>query len=354
MVSINAFLNWGSDEALFFGAYNPAKGREVAILGLRPSQWINPDLEPKPIKTLRQWTQTASLWIERRAAPDLFLRAPVMLGRRVYAIAALQGNYEPEGVPPSNLILKHIRHGRQRLDEIKDWVLEYPETATYPRLLGTSVKREELQRRAQKWLVGDPNPVSRALTSNDPADDRKAVEEAISSLGDMCRRMATIGYDHNGYAMNLPRLAWLADAALGTAACTPEEAVLIRRYVAACAYNALSPDYVPPREAGDAWGSANMMEALRLRGATPMVCLLPNHPNGPGWRQFLARFVKLNAREKINEAGATLEPGAYGVMAIEFATVPAIMLAGADPSLDFSELLPLWRGASSALHPHPS
>lgn len=346
VVSINAFLNWGSDEALFFGAFNPAKGREVAIIGLRPSQWINPDLEPKPIKTLRQWTQTASLWIERRATPDLFLRAPVMLGRRVYAISALQGNYEPEGMPPSNLILKHIRHGRQRLDEIKDWVLDYPEPATYPRLLGTSVARDELQRRARKWLVGDPHPVSRALTSNDPDADRKAVEEAISSLGDMCRRIATISLDHNGYAMNLPRLAWLADVALGTPACTPEKAALIRRYVAACAYNALSPDYVPPREAGYAWGSANMMEALRLRGATPMVCLLPNHPNGPRWRQFLARFVKLNAREKINEAGATLEPGAYGVMGIEFATVPAIMLAGADPSLDYSELLPLWRAAA--------
>jgi len=346
LVSINAFLNWGEDEALFFGAYSPAKGREIAIIGLRPSQWINPDLEPKPIKTLRQWTQTASLWIERRAKPDLFLRAPVMLGRRVYAISALQGKYEPDGVPPSNLILKHIRHGRQRLDEIKDWVLEYSETANYPRLLGTSVTRDELRSRARKWLAGDPHPVSRALTSNDPAADRKTVEEAIASLGDMCRRIATVGYDHNGYAMNLPRLAWLADAALSTPACTPEEAAQIRRYVAACACNALSPDYVPPREAGYAWGSANMMEALRLRGATPMVCLLPHHPNGAAWRQFLARFVKLNTREKINEAGATLEIGAYGVMAVEFATVPAIMLAGADPSLDFSDLLPLWRAAA--------
>lgn len=346
VVSINAFLNWGTDEALFFGAYNPAKGCEVAIIGLRPSQWINPDLEPKPIATLKQWTQTSNLWIERRAQPDLFLRAPVMLGRRVYAIAAVAGQYDAEKAPPSQLMLKHIRHGRQRLDEIKDWVLDYPEPATYPRLLGAAEKRDELRRRAQKWLADDPHPVSRALTSNDPAADRKTVEEAISSLADMCRRVATVGYDHNGYAMNLPRLAWLADVALSATSCTPEEKARIRRYAAACAYNALSPDYVPPREAGYAWGSANMMEALRLRGATPMVCLLPNHPHGPAWREFLARFVKLNAREKINSAGATLEIGAYGVMAIEFATVPAIMLTGADPKLDFSDLLPLWRAAA--------
>lgn len=346
IVSINAFLNWGSDEALFFGAYNPQKGREVAIIGLRPSQWINPDLDPKPIKTIKQWTQTNNLWIERQARSDLFLRAPVMLGRRVYAIAALEGTYNAEDLPPSRLMLKHIRHGRQQLDEIKDWVLEYPETALYPRLHGDPGNREELRQRARKWLVGDIHPASSYLNSSDPAAGQRVVASAIGSLGDMCRRMATVGLDHNGYAMNLPRLAWLADVALAAPECAPEEASRIRRYAAACAYNALSPDYVPPREAGYGWGSANMMEALRLRGATPMVALLPNHPNGPLWRNFLARFIKLNAHEKINPAGATLEIGAYGVMAIEFATVPTIMLADADPTLDFSDLLPLWQAAA--------
>ena len=160
IVSINAFLNSGSDETLFFGAYNPQKGREVAIIGLRPSQWINPDLDPKPIKTIKQWTKTNNLRIERQSRADLFLRALSWGGRRVYAIAALEGTYNAEDLPPGQLMLKHVRHGRQRLDEIKDWVLDYPETALYPRLHGDHGNREELRQRARKWLVGDIHPAS--------------------------------------------------------------------------------------------------------------------------------------------------------------------------------------------------
>ena len=47
LISINAFLQWSDDESLYFGAYNAQGGAdEVAIVGLRPGQWVNPDLSP--------------------------------------------------------------------------------------------------------------------------------------------------------------------------------------------------------------------------------------------------------------------------------------------------------------------
>ena len=76
--------------------------------------------------------------------------------------------------------------------------------------------------------------------------------------------------------------ALAADVALGVPEITPEQATRLRRYIAATAYNCMSPDYVPPREAGYCWGSANMMEQLRFRGATLMACLVPNHPQSKG------------------------------------------------------------------------
>jgi len=347
VISINAFLNWGADESLYFGAYGEKRPDQMAIVGLRPGQWVNPDLEPKPIKMQVQWTQTGNLWIERRNDPDIFLRVPTMLGRRIYGIGVLQRVQTGEGenrTTRSDIHLRHVRHGRQRLDETKDWVLDYPEDAVYPRLLVKPGDLDELRARARKWLPGDTHPAVGYLLNDDRGE--RTVEEAVNVLHEMCRRIATVSHDHNGYAMGLPRLAILADVALAAPECTPEQAALIRRYVAACAYNALSPDYVPPREAGYAWGPANMMEALRLRGATPMTSLLPNHPHASEWRSFLANYMRLNAREKIHPAGATLEVGAYGVMAIEFATASAIMLANADPQLDFSDLLPLWQAAA--------
>ena len=81
VISLNAYFQWGEDESYYFAAYNSKKPETaLALIALRPGQWIHPDVNPHPVKTLVQYTQTNNLWIERRTAPDLFLRAPVGLG----------------------------------------------------------------------------------------------------------------------------------------------------------------------------------------------------------------------------------------------------------------------------------
>jgi len=352
VISINAFLNWGDDESLYFGAYHPDRPDVLAVVGMRPSRWVHPDLEPHPIKTIHQMTQTNNLWIERRKDRDLLLRAPVGMGRRVYGIGVVQ-NREAiaktgKRTVTADLLLRHVRYGRQRLDEIKDWVLDYVEPGKYPRLLVPPGDMARMQARARAHLKEDGQAYVRYLLRGDAESAKQLVEDTIQRLQAVCQEMATTSRDHNSYAMGMPRLAHAADVAMGVPECTREQAALIRRYVAACAYNCLSPDYVPPREAGYGWGSANMMEALRSRGASLTVALLPEHPQGDAWRKFLVRFLTLNAQAKINPAGCTLEIGAYGAMGIEFATVPLIALSGADPSLDLSPILPRLAAAARA------
>jgi len=312
--SINAYLQWSDDESLYFGAYSAQGADEVAIVGLRPSQWIHPDLDPHPVKSLQQFTATNNLWIERRTAPDLYLRAPTCLGRRMYGIGVLhrREGTDKEGKPTvtSDIMLRHVRaRGNGLTEDNYNYQLGY-------------------------------------LLKGDPETGRQLVDTLLTQLRETVQTTATRDWDHNSYAANMARFACMADVALGVPECTPEQATRMRRYVAAIAYNCLSPDYVPPREAGYAWGTANMMESLRLRGALLNVCLLPNHPQGKTWRSSLAKFLIANTQAKINPAGATLEIGGYGVMGIEFATIPFVALSRTDTQLDMAPVLKRLRAAA--------
>jgi hypothetical protein len=349
--SLNAFYNWGLEEGYYFGAYNATSPTDqVAVIGLLPSRWLHPDLDPHPISTLNQWTQTNDVWIETRTTPDLQLRVPTGLGKRVYGLGVVPhtepGLLAGGKTVTTAMMLRHIRLGRQPLDQVKDWVLDYPEPGAYPRLLVDPGEMARLRTRAIGNQLPPDNGYISYLQHSTPEEGRKLVAQAIDELRSMCQVVATHNWDHNGYASNMGRPSLLADVALGVPECTSAQAALIRRYVAAIAYNCLSDDYVPPRENGFGWGSANMMNQLRCRGAVMMTSLLPLHPQAQAWREYLARYVVANATSQINEAGATLEIGGYGVMGIEFATVPFLALQHADPQLDTSPFLPILRAAA--------
>ncbi len=353
LISINAFLNWGDDESLYFGAYNSKAGNdEIAIVGLRPSLWVHPDLEPHPVKTLNQFTQTNNMWIERRQQPDLCLRVPTCLGKRVYGIGVLTRapEQQPDGKTQitSNIMLRHVRFGRERLDEVKDWVLDYAETGKYPRLFVEPGDMARLRARAVGNHMEEDgfNYYLGYLLKGDAATGKALIDRVTNTLRDDCRTIATRDWDHNSYASSREWHALAADVALGVPEITPEQATRLRHYIAATAYNCMSPDYVPPREAGFGWGSANMMNQLRFRGGVLMSCLLPNHPQSQTWRNFLAKYLVADTDDQINDAGCTLEIGGYGVMAMEFATIPYLALAHTDPALDFSALLPRLRAAA--------
>ena len=125
------------------------------------------------------------------------------------------------------------------------------------------------------------------------------------------------------YGINLGLIANAAEEALASPACTPEQATDIRRWLAAIVYHAVNPNFVPPRTAGFAWGSANMMAQVQCRSCY-LVALLPHHPEVKKWRDGLAHVVTLLVEDQINEAGATLECPHYGQMAI---IMPAHALA---------------------------
>ena len=75
IISLNAFFQWGDEDSIYFGAYNSRRPeQEVAVIALRPSQWLHPTIEPSPLGIIKQWTATNNLWIERSTAPDLWVK----------------------------------------------------------------------------------------------------------------------------------------------------------------------------------------------------------------------------------------------------------------------------------------
>ena len=164
---INAYLQWGDEETLYLGLYNSkTPASMLAVVGLRPSQWLHPDIDPHPDSLLKQYVQTTCLTFERRKTGEVFFRAPACLGKRVYGIGGMERTYAPHILPErsgpklsdrpmwgSDLMLRHVRMGRLELNTVKDWVLNYTETSKYPRLFvpeGDRVRYES--RRTRKTM----------------------------------------------------------------------------------------------------------------------------------------------------------------------------------------------------------
>ena len=341
VISLNAYLQWGEDESLTFAAYNSKSPKDaLAIIALRPSQWVHPDVEPHPIKTLVQYVQTNNLWIERRAKPDIFLRAPVCLGKRVYGIGVVprveREDEKGNKSLASEAMLRHVRLGRLELDRVKNWALDYDETSKYPRLFVDAGDVERFRTRVQKHLPDHQHIrwVS-YLCKDDPKVGDQLIAETIAGLEKFVHTFATDDYGHMMYAINTGVLAHAADVALAVPHISPEQRAKILRYVAANLYNSLSPDYVPPREAGFAWGSANMMSQLRARGAL-MASLLPNHPEGKLWRKLLTEWMTAYVESQVNPHGATLECPHYSGMVFELGIAPLLAMSRCGDKTDMS------------------
>jgi hypothetical protein len=336
---INAYLQWGDEETLYLGLYNSKNpGPMLGVVGLRPSQWQHPDIAPHPDAMLKQYVQTSCLTFERRKSGEAFFRAPVDLGQRIYGIGGMERTFARHAIPDrsgprlgqqalwgSELMRRHVRLGRLTLDTVKDWVLDYAETARYPRLFVPEGDRVRYESRRTRRPM---DVVKKELDAHQgPTDaDRKAVTGATAMASALVRHFAQADKSHMDFGIEEGVLSDLAEDALSSPACTPQQAKELRKWLAAIAYYAMDQDFVPPRAAGFAWGSANMEAQVQCR-ACRITALLPNHPHGQAWRAHLAKVVTLYIEDQINETGATLECPHYGDMAIAMPVMGLAALA---------------------------
>lgn len=354
VISINAFMNWGEDECVAAGLYNSKDNGagEVVIMGLRPGQWINPDLDPHPIKTLKQFTQTGNLWLEKAKAPDIRLRVPTCLGKRIYGIGVLsrQPGKDVNGLEAvvSGLLAKTRFLGRTRVDDVKDWVLEYDEPAKYPRLLTKPGDVAALIQRTKNNAIVNDNFHRSLIYLTDPKPEtaRKMIEIVMKEVPQLAADMMGVGPQSDSqYYMAVQKWASEVDLALGLAECSPAEAKQLRRRIAAYAYMTRSKDVHPGRENGYGWGAINMPSQWRQATAL-LACLVPNHPRSPEWREAMVNYFNAEVQVRSNPAGAGAEVGAYGGIDLFNAAIAMGVIQRADPKTDLGSILDRMRAVA--------
>jgi hypothetical protein len=368
LVNLNAWMNWGQDERVAIGAYNsanPAAG-QVSVIGLRPSQWLHPDLDPSPSKTINHFVQANNLWLEQRATPDLFLRVPTCLGKRMYGLGVLprrdevrkdkDGKEETGSV--SDLWLRHLRLGKVRLDDVKDWIVYWDEPGPFPRL---SVKPGDLQglkERVKNNGVerGDSlNPAVTYLAKPGPETAKGLIDWITGRVRSLAHGVLAGDVDRNAYAMWFSQWPPNVDVALAIPEITPEQRRELLRLVAVHGYLTASPDFEARREHGFGWGSINMPVAVRTGNAL-CAAMMPNHPHAAAWRKEMATYFSTELLIRSNPAGATEEVGAYGGATPNSTALALGALQRSDSTLDLGPAIERMKAVANCrlqyLSPH--
>lgn len=309
-IAINAQTTWGADESTYYSTWdrrNPIDA--ISIIGIRPSKWVHPNLglKHRPHQRIQQHTGTndIGLWVSN--TPDLYLRAPVNMGRRAYLLATLEartdlGKERGAFDRPGELLVKH---GSKPLDKIKDWVLDWEEKAPYPRLSASAAQ------------VGE----------KDPARATKQFEKLMGSpmwFGIRAWRDATLG----GYAPNLQGTnhmflglfmhhnAAKLDRMLASPALTPEQRREARALMAYIEYCAFDQDHFPGREHGFGWGTPNQ-GTIAFTGRALWAKLLADHPLAPTWQEQGLRFSIWDIERYVNAQGVAMECPGYTAAGME-------------------------------------
>jgi hypothetical protein len=354
---LNCFPQWGDEEVTFAGLFNAQTPTTMlAVTGLRPSQWLHPDIDPHPTSTIKQYVQTNCITFERRTSGAMFFRAPACLGKRVYGIGGMARTVAPHVVPhrsngPSwsepvlgdDLSLLHVRMGRLELNTVKDWVLDYPETSKYPRLFVPEGDRARYESRKTRKPLDEVQKLLEAKKAPTAADE-KLVADAITRTSKLVRFFAQAQKGLMDYGLDEDPISTMAEAALANPACTPEQAKELRKWLSAIAYYAIDEDFVPGRDKGFGWGSANQFAQVQCRTCY-IAALLPNHPLGKTWRRHLAKIVTMYLTDQVNAAGVTLECPHYGGMEIEMPVLALTALANCG-DVDLSEATTRLRAAA--------
>ncbi|MBM4036088.1 MAG: hypothetical protein FJ291_30510 [Planctomycetes bacterium] len=317
--TVAAWVGWQVDQSQVYTMYSPEKPDSdiIALFGCHAGNWRNPDMLPHEPAFIKQHTDTTPLRIYTSAKPDLFVRGPLNLGRREWALAVLKNPgvvTEKTNLTPIAALTR--KHGFLPLDKVKDWVLDWPQAARYPRLFTDAGDMESVRARIkvlprlQADIRNTGTAWGRWLLDGKDEDLQGAYKGLMDrldiELGD------ALGWPNgagertsiNGYPWGMQEKSALADTLLGSDRLTVEQKSALRSRMAFMAYLLRDPNFLPPRKAGYGWGSANM--PVNVGGARAITaCLLSDHPKSREWladsieyfdERPIARIPRLDTR----------------------------------------------------------
>ena len=328
-ITLNSWLQWGDDESVFYTAWNKANPTDaLAVVAIRPSKWIHPDLLPHSPGFIKQHTQTNNIGVWVSPPPDLYLRSPVNRGKRAYLLAALDAKTDvgPDPTKPDRSAQLLVQYGHKPLDKIKDWVLGWQASGAHPRLFCKPGDLAALRKRAESqpehFQHMKHRAVFRYLATGDDKEAVKAFEEAMTRLRDLVTRSLEGFGPHDGtsnhmmWGWRMHDMGAELDVALASPAITPDQRREAQAVLAYIQHAAWDPDHFPGRENGFAWGSANQGSTM-MTGRALWAKLLADHPLAKQWAADGAKFAIYDLERYLHPAsGVAMECPAYAATAV--------------------------------------
>jgi len=333
------------------------------------------------------WMRLEPLTVARDASGTIVFRHAVRYdGTAAYGLyVATKKDYLSQ--KPSGIAAAKRNYGETPLQRVKDWVLDWPDKTTYPRLFITPKVRARLKARMLA------TPALAKLASTRPAKinfledltcyylasgDEKAVKDLLYRGGRITNpRVIQQGpgllrqlrmrvrhmFEGPGLAQpGINNMMWIADhllyrlitadAVLGSPAVSDDERREIRRLFAILAYQMARPEMVPDYGSGYQIGMPNFIApyygTLGLIGG-----LLSNHPHAKRWVDRCEKELLRNVRNQVKPDGAWFESYYYQERTMRGLVPAAVGLAraGLDRMLTDPAVLAAFRGQIAQLTP---
>ena len=301
-----------------------------------PGAWVepmeieaifDPKLDPDPVKGLWVGWMDKCMPVLKDPAGEVFLEVNAAQGIRKWTVsdclsmpgvAALFGYY---GYKPENSFPPETRPAvGTRLDEVKDYVLEWPgDAGRHPRLFITKSELDALWKRQDadpallaELLKGGTLPPGAAVRYTPDSGTDLALgayllgggtPEVAAKTGMLARLRQSLVYDLWGYqfgAAGAPAPI-LYDALIDTSVVPDAEKPILRAQMAAYGYRLCDPA-VWSAERGYASGNQNMTVTWEIsRGL--MACAIPDHPMAKTWYRKAERIMEYFLNHMVGPAG---------------------------------------------------
>ena len=329
---------WESDlQGNWFALYSPEDNvPDLLMLGLlKPAEWIDPDWQGE--------AEQVDIKLPARAKDGrVSVAFPLGGGQRRWILATpdketsiqplSQKQLRVAPLPQSYL----VKHGDFPLDEVKDYVLDWPgDNGRHPRLyfqpeeframraslVSNPAELERWERRQPIDKYNIAGPLREYFASGSPQLGEKIVNTASSWLDSVVNKdlllqnsRVTLGFaPHNQAVLLLPTLN-LVDAALGVESLSPEIRNRFRAKLAFLAYVVTSDHYWSPPRGFSA--NPNMSTTVALYQVL-LAALIPSHPMAGQWAEKGLNTLQWQLHNWSDPDGGWLEAPHYAVVAYD-------------------------------------
>ncbi len=310
----------------------------LAVIGLRPVDWVHPDMLPRTSTAINQHTNTVELRVYSTAQPDLVLKAPLPLGQRSWGLVTLR---MPEAAPVDDVengeVVKYgfqkgssqalqlrNKYGSRPLDKVKDWTLEWPVAKSFPSLF---IKEGGLPAvlnriRSSQTLLSRAKslrhkPINRYIISSTPENAQDAYADLLRNLDGFINGVFDWGYNAHNVGLNINQFPWWMqeysaqyDLVMGMPEITVDQKNTLRAHFSFCAHMLHDPNFMPPRATGVGWGSANMPVNMR-GGQAVTACVLSDNPDAEPWLKLAVEVVDVLVQKVWSEDGSSISGPHY-------------------------------------------